>query len=457
MLKPQEFEVIERAIREHVPKLAQFIDYDETISDYSSNLYNTSVPDRYLERQTLVKKAILKQCAHLFGDEAKTFRLNLDGPVIANIVDHNGILNHPVLLSSHIISSADSLFENQYDILSLNTALYPFNSSFYDRGLGYQDKTITFISKSKSHQMVYYAPALDFKEFPDDIRNILSQADTPPSAHAWEQACRMNYRLWPQVFEESLRPKLPKLITLNQDEVVKELLSELIGQEDNFVHAMIFDEAFRLRVKEIFKDTTGAWTDEGKGSFLFWAVDEKNEGVPLKLEGNRLVSRKEGFAFDLKLDEADVLKALEENKIYPGMVLLFGALVFYAGVVPLCGYGSINYLNIMRDRWLTALKDTYPEEWTGINDMKIDKLIGGPVLTYYRDEQKRIKQAYMLDVVMRGGLKKDYLQKIFSMRFNDLLLAPLIDIYHSYIPSEHRQAISIKPHDVISEQLSWLE
>ena len=452
----EQFDVIKGAIREHVPKLAEFIDLQTPIEEYSASLFGAQVEQKYLSRQAIIKELIVKQCQELFGDEAKNFRLNLDGPVIANIVDHNGILNNPILLSSHIITSASNIFDSKFDILSLNTALYPLNNPFYKRGLGYKEEVIPFISKSKSHQLVYCAPPLEFQEFPKEIQDILTKADEVKSTYAWQQASRMNYCLWPKLFEESLRPRLPRLITLNQDEIVKDLVIKLIKEKGNFVYDTIFKPDFRESVKKVFEGSTGAWDSAGKGSFLFWAIDEKNQALALKQEGDELVSARAEKAYRLPLQEKEIIQALEAREIYPGMVVLFGALLFYAGIVPLAGYGSINYLNVMKERWLKVLENTYPEEWVSINKMPINKLVGGPVLTYYKDAQSEIHQAYMLDILMSGGLKRDYLEKVFAMTFGDLLQAPLIDIYDSYIPKEYKQDITLKPHDIISEQFGWL-
>ncbi len=454
----QQFNIIRRGIEKHVPKLAEFIECDLPIFKYSENLYEDKVEDKYLVRQKVVKESIKRQIIELFGEEAKKFRLNLDGPLRVNIVDHNGILNHPILTGSHIISSAWQLFDRQSDILSLNTALYPFNSVFYKRGLGYRGKTLSFVSKSKCHQLVYYAPPVNFETFPDEIKQILQSADRPISQRAWQQASRINYKLWPLLFEPALRDKLPRLITLNQDKVVKDLLIHLIKKKDNFIYEVIFNPQLRERCYQVFLNSTGAWFEnQNKGSFLFWKINEKNEGVNLVLKDGRLVSVKEKYPYQLELEEGAVIEALEKDEIYAGMVLLFGALVFYAGVVPLAGYGSVNYLNVMKDKWLKLLRDQYPEEYHSIKQMNINKLIGGPVLAYYRDKENKLQQAYALDIIMKGGLKREYLEKVLSMPFNELLKPALIDVYNSYIPAEVREEISITTNDVVNEQFAWIK
>ena len=53
---------------------------------------------------------------------------------------------------------------------------------------------------------------LAFSDFPEVIKNILDRANTIQSELAWEQASRMNYHLWPLLFEESLRSKLPSCV-----------------------------------------------------------------------------------------------------------------------------------------------------------------------------------------------------------------------------------------------------
>jgi hypothetical protein len=453
----EELEIVKNGVRKYVPKLGEFIDLETPLLEYSQKVYQVEVEDKYLERQEGLKKNIQEQSLLLFGDKAQDFEFKLNGPLIANIVDHNGILNHPVLLSSHIVSSAAQLYNPSFDILSLNTAFYPFNSVFYDGGLTWKQERHRFISNSKSQQLVYYGQPIDFSRFPEEARLKLDQADSPTSSTAWQQAGRVNYHLWPQLFEKKLRSNLPSLITLNQDEIVIKLITSLIQQGNNFIHDIIFNSDLRAQCRKVFEGSTGAWDEvNNKGSFLFWGVDEQKRGIGLKLSNNKLISTVEKYPYQLSLTPEHVINALNTREIYPGMVLIFGAFVFYSGLVPLAGYGSVNYLNVMQELWLRLLPGKYAEECDSINRMVINKLIGGPVLTYYRDNNGELRQAYMLDVLMSSGLTKKYLDKIFTMSFGDLLLAPLIDIYNTYIPEKHRQPISITPADVVSEQLSWI-
>ncbi len=451
-----DFNKINSGIAKHVPKLAEFINCSDSIDQYSKNLFdNVIISNVYLKRQELFKTLIIKQCKYLFG-ENNNINLNLDGLITANILDHNGILNNPILLSSHLITSASSIFDSKFDILSLNTALYPFNNPFYKGGLSYKEERIRLISKSKGDQLVYFSPPVNFSNFPDEIKNILENLDNRENKYAWEQAARINYDLWPLLFEKKLRTNVPKLITLNQDEVVYDLLENIIKNKQGFVYDMIFNSDFRHLVKNKFINTTGAWKNDNRGSFLFWAVDDKHRAVGLKLEDNFLVSCKKDFNFNEEITEENIISLMRDRKIYAGMVLIFGVLVFYSGMVPLAGYGSINYLNVMKDCWLDILYKNYKDEYDNIKKMNLNKLVGGPILTYQRDENKNIKPSFMLDILMSGGLRKEYLEKIFSFKYNELLRPAFIDIYNTYIPGAKREAISITPNDIISDQLSWI-
>lgn len=203
----QKFEIIKQAIKTYVPGVAKFFDFDENILEYSKQLYNFHIEPKHLERQKPIKEEIKKQLELLWPDRWRSFRLNLDKPLIANIADHNGILNDQILFASHIVSSAFQLFDSQSDILSLNTGMYPFNYLMYNRGLTFQEKIYPLISRDKSHQLVYYAKSLKLDSLPEPISDIYQSCDTPASEEARHQASRINYNLWPLLFEPGLKGK----------------------------------------------------------------------------------------------------------------------------------------------------------------------------------------------------------------------------------------------------------
>lgn len=220
---------------------------------------------------------------------------------------------------------------------------------------------------------------------------------------------------------------------------------------------MIFDPRFRELTYRAFEGKTGGWDfKNNKGSFLFWTTNSDFECVGLRPEGLELVPYQRTSSFRLPLKEQEVIEALETRKIYPGMVLAFGVLVFYAGMKPLCGYGSINYINIMKDVWARLLADEDPEESKSIKNMNIDGFVCGPILLYYRKQNGQLARAFAADIVERGGLTKAYLQKVFDMPFNKLLEPVLIDIYDSYIPAEARQKIDIDTDAIIAKQFDWV-
>lgn len=95
-------------------------------------------------------------------------------------------------------------------------------------------------------------------------------------------------------------------------------------------------------------------------------------------------------------------------------------------------------------------------ECDGIKKMGINKLVGGPVLTYYWDDNRRLQQVFALDVILGGGLTREYLERVLAIPFNELLKSALIDVYNSYIPKNFRRKVDIAIHDIVDKQFSWV-
>ncbi|EKD44012.1 MAG: hypothetical protein ACD_72C00033G0001 [uncultured bacterium] len=270
-----------------------------------------------------------------------------------------------------------------------------------------------------------------------------------------DQISIINNFLWKKIFHEDVRGNIPELYYLTQEDIARDLASHILCG-DNIVSKAIFDADFRQIVLNNFRGVTVCWDEEkNKGTHFFWYKDENNESKRLFLKDQFLVS--ENGLKKIKLIKEEIISLIEKNEIVPSLFVVFSYMTFWCGLKPLVGYGSCNYLTKMKETWLKTLKDNDTVEYERMLTLDTKSLIGGEIATYGRNEKHELIDLYAFDIIEKGGLTKQYLEKLFSMRFRDLLMPALPEIYKSYVPTEERQELDLKSEDLVGNLFDWIK
>ncbi len=474
-----ELEYIKKNIKRYAPLVTNFLDCDENLFNYSKKLYEFKISSKYIKRQEPIKKFVENKIKLLFPKEKINIKEFLHKPLACNIVDHHGILNHPILIATNVIANYYKLFNSESIIIVFSAAGVPPNNFFHRKGFTLNNKRIAIFSSKNAHKIVHFIPKINFsfikklndsekiKDFNNDeikflekIENNINSIDYSTSKNYSDQITLINYNMWPLFFEKSLREKLANLIYISQEElVIEELLRFFLIDKNNFIYKVLFDKNMLKKTLESFDGITGCWDMQNqKGTHFFWMKNEKGIAVSLYYKEGFLVPINDKHSnIKIELIPEKIIDALKKEIIYPGLFLIFGILTFYAGVKPLTGYGSMNYLFNMQKKWIKLLENNgFKEESVEIKNFSIKGFIGGPIITYKRYNDN-LSEQYFFDIVFDKGLTKFYIDNIGKLKFKELLKPALIDIYNSYTPLKKRKKLKISVQDFTKESFNWIK
>jgi len=256
---------------------------------------------------------------------------------------------------------------------------------------------------------------------------VIKNIDFSTCKYIGDQFTKINFYLWPYLFEEKLRPDLSNLVSIENDSVVVEYLIHILRNErESYIYKMMFDNSFREKVIAEFSGVPGAWDDErGVGTFFFWGLDENNERRHLRFENDSLVSKDESYK--VGFDAESLIPELEAKRIYPGMLLKFSLLLFYIGMKPLAGY-SLEYLTRMKERMIKILKDDFPLEAELVKSVPLDNmnLIS---ICKGRDANGNLKDLHAFDIFYQGGFSAEYMKNLDRIKFKEFMVPFLLFAY----------------------------
>lgn len=453
-------------IKEYCPMLGDFFGLDKNLKEYSKSIYDFAINPVYIKRQKKLRKIIKSKIKKLFWERSdEELNIEFDKQLVINIVDHHQVLNHPILISDNIVTSISKFLQNkkQSATIVFSSGDVPPNNYFSKNGFILHGKKVPLFSNSEKELTSYYIPKRKFnfigrlknikrwdefnsdeKTFLEKLDKIITEIDFGRCENYNDQITLIVNKTWPLMFEEKLRSNLSELIYITQEEITTNALIGLLD-EDNFISQFLFDEGFRKKVLDEFRGIVVTWREkEEKGTHFFWRkYPGENRSLRMYIEGNQLVPTDKRFkdlAIDLKKNT--IINLLKQKVIYPSLFLIFAVNIFYFGVKPLAGHGSLTYLNLIKNAWLKVLSSSnFKTEIRNIETIKIDKLITG-ISLFFKEVDGKYEDMYAHDVMYDGGIKEDQLEMLFEMNYKDLLSVNADEIYdyvqQKYIPKDKK-------------------
>lgn len=455
-----EIKILEDGVRTYAPVVAEKLACEDTIADYARKLYNYSPNPVHVDRQKLAVTHINHYIARVFKSEYK-----VTSPLISNIVDHQTILNHPILVTTNLIANAHRLIDgtaNKEPIVVLTSSIVPLDNFFNKGGFQFIGKKVPLLSNKYIHQSVCFmdkqkfafANRLPDEDFLAEMEHDLNALDYATVEDFNDQMSVADQYLWKRLFASEIRDTVPELFYVPTEKIFRNLLPEMFSDRNSIIYRALFESTFRERALKEFDGVTGCWSKVGKGTHFFWHPSEKNEAERMELRGNMLVAVKSNFSVELTPQALEPL--VREGTLVPGLFVMYGYLCFWAGLKPLTGYGSSAYMTRMKEAWLRALAGVDEDERARIENLDTKSLIGGSIGTYARVDGNVTPQ-YAFEVIARGGMGRVYLEHLFAMKLNDLLRPALLDVYESYVPQAERVKLNVKASDLMGTAFDWIK
>ncbi len=478
-IKKQQSELIAQ-IKEYCPLLGDFFSLPGSLKEYSESIYNFKKNQVYIKRQEELKTRVVKKFKALFGPKAvEQLYLQFDDQLCLNIVDHQQVLNHPILISDNIVANAGKFLQKEKKpaIVVFSSGDVPPNNYFSKNGFMLHGKKVPLFSNSEKEFCSYYIPKREFnfvqrlkdqkqwaefdhqeQMFLEGIDGLIRGIDFSSCHNYIDQISLIVNKTWPLMFEETLRTNLPELLYITQEEITTDSLLHLL-QNDNFITQALFDQQFRSLILDEFRGIVVTWReDEHKGTHFFWRKHpDQPRSLRLFLHDNVLVPDGEDHKdLAVPLDKQTIIGLLKKKEIYPSLFLIFAVNIFYYGVRPLLGHGSLTYLNLIKEAWQKVLPHSdFHDEANHIKALPIDKMITGVPL-FIKKQAGKYQAMYGHDVMYEGGVKEDELKRLFALPFGDQLATAVNDMYdyvaQKYVPKEKK----IKPQFGYSEYAKLL-
>ncbi len=433
-----------------LPPQRPFFESKQTIEPYSRQLFAYNALPTYQERQKPFIDLINKKVKRLFNSE-ELKNINLPDQtqgLRAGIVDHHGVMNHPVLLGVNIVANFSRMFDRQSngDIFTFATGNIPLNNYFYRRGFMINGVHVNLYPKQDRNKIVYQYPLFDFdiveslkrthqwklhnkqaQEFLKKIQELIKSIDFSPCLTLGDQITKINFYLWPLLFGQDIRSNVSNLISLEYDDLISDFLIYIFENcHDSFITQMLFNDDLFAKTLTYFEGHTNAWNEARKmGTHFFWGLVD-HEPVRLLLRNGVLES--ETKSVSIPWNKNNIIEALKSRKILPGMFLKYSTLIFYAGLKPFAGYASANSVATMQADLSKFLAPYFPEDVEYMKSLIVNNLTSVPVLLH-RNQKNAIENFYAFDVMMQGGLPKEYFERINSVPIKYFMVPNLPAMY----------------------------
>jgi len=407
---------------------------------------------------------------------------------LVSTTDHHGPIDHPFFVNANIISAIP--FLDYGDPLRRYLVVFSFasvsvnNASAYPRGIlfhGTTDRSEPLIRlpliPDKLKMGVVYGmrpyTRIDIDRAEADLeKKVRSGTVTPERGRAVRdlletyfadvevleapdlaaQITKINYELWPKLFhperpDADSRPEssltVPDLVYLEIETLVTELLlrRHLRDAQSPF-GKLLFDETYKQMALKYFNNLAGGFSLENNwGTYMFWAVDEKQRRVRLKLEGQTLVAADGSLTYDVTPD--DIERLLREKKIFPSMLLCYLMVAMYYGMKCLGGFSQVHDLTMVKRAWTKFLEDIDDlRQAEALEPLQTKELGGdGMVLAYLRTGDGNVVPATGIDMYLERSSTsfEQYVARSKSVTLSDMMNPMLPEMYVVLYPIHERR------------------
>jgi hypothetical protein len=180
----------------------------------------------------------------------------------------------------------------------------------------------------------------------------------------------------------------------------------------------------------------------GCGTIFFWGINDAGRRVPLHLVS---YGNKKAFfigiddhnnLFELAFTPETILAALNECRLLPSLFTCFLVLSFARGVKCIGSYFQAEYLPNMQKGLINALRKIpdYHEIAGQIEKIVPNFYLSGMLAIMTHIENDVMVPAGPLEIISKGGLNNDDIEKILSIRIRDAHLASLLETLPDFIP-----------------------
>jgi hypothetical protein len=433
-----------------MPSFARVFGDTRTLRDYSRGVPVSRPGQVHLLRQKALAAILADRARTIVGNSAEIRLPSLEAGegLACNIVDHQKMMSNPVQLSVSIVAHLESILGTSRgaDIVGFSTAAVGLEEPFNRRSVHFAGRRINLYPARRRNDVVHWAPrqsidlvarametgvwrkfTADQQAFLFDIGEAVRTLDYDGCTGLSDQLTRVNHFLWPRLFAEEMRGSLPGLLQLDFEDIGARYLVHLMHSDPGaFPVRMLVDPGLRQTVLEAFDGLVGAWDSrQGTGSHFFWA-NRNGHRVPLQVAGSWIERPDTGERTPLEAEA--IVERLASRDWMPGQILMFAALIFYAGAKPIMGW-SLEFVTRLGAALRAIVEPVDPDEAERIGTIAIDNMNLFSILKREAGDPSS-PDLSALDIIAAGGLSRRQLESAGELplaRYLDAILEPTLE------------------------------
>lgn len=457
-----QIEPLDRLVEQIVPLMPSFEGVfadPETVEEHARRVSRHRALPKHGRRQIVLSAIIADQLGRIFdADERAAIDLGAADGLIAGVVDHQKIMSNPLQLSVPIVAHLDRILGGG-DILTFSTSLVGLSEPFNRRAIWIGGQRVNLFPQSRKNELVFAAPQQHFdlvasagaSKCWDLLENreqraleamtaLIDGIDFGGCDGLSEQMTKINFHLWRRLFAPEIQPTLANLVQLDFERIGIAYLIELLRSDpDAFPIRMLVEPDFRADMLAAFDGLPGAWDRARQlGSQLFWALDNGRRVALFEADGRLAAPGSNGET----LDRATIAAMLAERRWIPVQIVLFLAIVYYAGVKPVLGW-SLEFTRRLRELLAPVLARHAPGECALIDAIPLDNMNLCSVLKQ-RGTDGLLEDLSAFDVIAAGGLDREYWRAVGQQELR-AFVAPSLARLHGYALSKYGDCAGAPP------------
>jgi hypothetical protein len=269
-----------------------------------------------------------------------------------------------------------------------------------------------------------------------------------------QQATVLNNRIWKQLF----RNKKPSadLIYLEIEKIVSQLLVSDLTDTQSLAYQVMFEKELRKHTLEALNCVTGCWdnatlcrradphftnedqkhSNHNAGTVFFWGIDSSGRRIPLALiKTNASTAMLRGISdhgkqFEIPFTCQSLLEGLQQRKLLPSLFTCFLTIAFARGIVCIGGYHQGEYLPLMKQGLVAALRQTngYHDAAHLIEKVPADSYLSGMMAVMTETENgDGLTPAGPVEIIAGRGITHDEIEQMRALTVREAHIAGLFE------------------------------
>lgn len=450
-------------VKNVIPHVTEFIfslPSKTLLADYAKTFYTRTEP---LQDGGDLLFFVRKETERLFGGKsAEAMEKELEERFVALTANHHGIDFHPEFFQGNIVFSfgcrrviplfswggvpGDNVSFARGMLLSPRSGatFAPYRIPLFsnkDRRIfitqknAYAEKDIRPLGQICSEYALSEREAKTVKRIVSDI--FLNNAVLRQKSFQ-DQMSLANFLLWEMLFEKE---KYLPLLTVELQTLAAKLIEKDLKDTSSLVYCIIAEKELTQAVYRELDNARACWSlNNGtveKGSFLFWAVDEKKQHRKLSYlpaEHALVCAENPKLVFPLKADV--IAEALRQKRLLPALYLSFASVAMARGLNCAGGVFQFDYLPTMAEKTAEALVSCGERAAASKISVSSPLSTGFLPLQVRADFSREKTNACAVDMLLNGGMTGEILDKIQNIGTQKAFLSALAYHYEDLIPKE---------------------